>query len=243
MSEGGEGILISNFQNLIIIEQPHSCIAGKELPWADIQNGTVNISADLLKASGITDAHLDTLMARFAHYVAVQPHSPGVLFSGASALSFAEFGWLHDRATFLGSFAANDSQVVTAAPSTPGTGDAHVNQPQQRCSSFERLSHNMQKHVDEFHKMQDVRHMDLIPLVESALAVMRLSCEKYFVLISVFVSYLLFPDPPPLARMIIRLNSRLSTIFQKVILFSFPAVCWVYSAGFIFSTFVSVVFW
>lgn len=72
---------------------------------------------------------------------------------------------------------------------------------------------------------------------------MRLSCEKYFVLISVFVSYLLFREPPRAARALIRLNSRLSTAFQKVILYSFPAVCWVYGAGFIFSTFVSVVFW
>ncbi len=29
----------------------------------------------------------------------------------------------------------------------------------------------------------------------------------------------------------------------QVILYSFPAVCWLYGAGFIFSSFVSVVFW
>ena len=29
----------------------------------------------------------------------------------------------------------------------------------------------------------------------------------------------------------------------QAILYSFPAVCWIYGAGFIFSTFVSVVFW
>ena len=29
----------------------------------------------------------------------------------------------------------------------------------------------------------------------------------------------------------------------QVVLYSFPAVCWVYGAGWVFSTFVSVVFW
>jgi len=111
------------------------------------------------------------------------------------------------------------------------------------CARMERMVHNLRKHADEITKMEDLEHVALIPLVESALAVMRLSCEKFFVLLSVFVSYLLFREPPRLARVIIRLNSRLSTIFQKVILYSFPAVCWIYGAGFIFSTFVSVVFW
>lgn len=59
--------------------------------------------------------------------------------------------------------------------------------------------------------------MVLIPLVESALAVMRLSCEKYFVLLSVFVSYLLFRDnPPPAVRAFIRANAIISSTFQKV---------------------------
>lgn len=30
---------------------------------------------------------------------------------------------------------------------------------------------------------------------------------------------------------------------QKTILYCFPAICWVYNAGFIFSSFVSFVFW
>ena len=29
----------------------------------------------------------------------------------------------------------------------------------------------------------------------------------------------------------------------QVILYSFPAICWLYGAGILFSTFVSVVFW
>jgi hypothetical protein len=32
-------------------------------------------------------------------------------------------------------------------------------------------------------------------------------------------------------------------VVRQVILYSFPAVCWLYGAGFIFSTFVSIVFW
>ena len=39
------------------------------------------------------------------------------------------------------------------------------------------------------------------------------------------------------------LNPRPFMTSSQVILYSFPAVCWVYGAGFIFSTFVSVVFW
>eukprot|EP00798_Chlamydomonas_sp_ICE-L_P023003 gene23003-30195_t len=113
----------------------------------------------------------------------------------------------------------------------------------QWCGSMKPLSDNLRKHAAEISKMSDPEHMTLIPLVESALAIMRLSCEKYFVLVSVFVSYILFRDPPTAARIIIRINSRLSKAFQKVILYSFPAVCWIYGAGFIFSTFVSVVFW
>lgn len=85
--------------------------------------------------------------------------------------------------------------------------------------------------------------MALIPVVESALAIMRLSCEKFFVLLSVFVTYLLFRRPPWPARIFVRFISRVSSTFQKVILYSFPAVCWLYGAGFFFSMFVSVVFW
>lgn len=79
--------------------------------------------------------------------------------------------------------------------------------------------------------LQDPVHLELIPLVESALAVMRLSCEKFFVLVSMFAAYLTFRNPPKLARALIKLNARISTAFQKVILYSFPAICWIYSAG------------
>ena len=54
-------------------------------------------------------------------------------------------------------------------------------------------------------------------LVEATLAVMRLSCEKFFVLASVLAAYLLFRDEVPyVARAAIRFNHRISTWFQRV---------------------------
>ena len=45
---------------------------------------------------------------------------------------------------------------------------------------------------------------------------MRLSCEKFFVLASVLAAYLLFRDDVPAsARLLIRLNHRLSSLFQR----------------------------
>jgi hypothetical protein len=66
-------------------------------------------------------------------------------------------------------------------------------------------------------RMRSREHRELIPLVEVSLAVMRLSCEKFFVLISVLAAYLVFRDDVPRpARLLIRLNHRLSTLFQRV---------------------------
>jgi hypothetical protein len=59
----------------------------------------------------------------------------------------------------------------------------------------------------------------------------------------VFAGYLLFRDPPPAARCAIVAVARLSHLFQRAILYAFPAVCWSYGAGFVFSSFVSVIFW
>lgn len=78
-----------------------------------------------------------------------------------------------------------------------------------------------------------------IPLVEVALALMRLSTEKFFVLMSLYVAFLLFRVPPRPAAYVIALNAKISSAFARLILYSFPAVCWLYGAGFIFSTFVS----
>jgi hypothetical protein len=106
-----------------------------------------------------------------------------------------------------------------------------------------RLYRNMHKHVIEMRRMEDEDHRALVPLVESALAIMRLSCERWFALIGVYLGYLLFRDPPPAARAVIRFVARVSRFFQRAILLSFPAVCWVYGAGIVFSSFASVIFW
>lgn len=63
---------------------------------------------------------------------------------------------------------------------------------------------------------QDPAHRSLIPLVEGALAIMRLSCEKYFVLMAIYASYLLFRGTPLPARLIIKLVARVCGVFQKV---------------------------
>jgi len=65
--------------------------------------------------------------------------------------------------------------------------------------------------------MQSSQYQDLTLCVEAALTIMRLSCEQYFTLISVFAAYLFFRQrPPPVARRVIWLNHRVSTIFKKV---------------------------
>lgn len=141
-----------------------------------------------------------------------------------------------------------------------------------------RVRRTYQKHGIELQKMNSPAHTDLIPLVETALAVMRLSCERFFVLVSVFAAYLIYHGRVPRwFRRLIGVIHRLSKLFQQVsnphstlpellswqrtgekkrcrtestircqpqvILNTFPAVCWLYGAGAIFSTFVSLVFW
>lgn len=60
-------------------------------------------------------------------------------------------------------------------------------------------------------------HRSLVPLVETALAIMRLSCEKYFVLLAVLAAHLIWREEPPrAAQCLIRLNAYLSSGFQKV---------------------------
>ena len=73
------------------------------------------------------------------------------------------------------------------------------------------------KHASEMLAMRGAAHTELVPLIEGALAVMRLSCERFFVLASCLAAYLLFRDDAPhFARALIRLNDRLSTTFQRV---------------------------
>ena len=100
-----------------------------------------------------------------------------------------------------------------------------------------------EKHTVELERMASVEHRSIVPLIELALAIMRLSCEKWFSLVAMYVSYIIFRDPPPHAREYIKIVAVISRVFQHCILMSFPAVCWAYGAGFLFSTFASAVFW
>ncbi len=82
----------------------------------------------------------------------------------------------------------------------------------------------LRKHGAEIARMAAPEHLELIPLVEVALAVMRLSCERFFVLASVLAAYLLFGERVPrAASALIRLNHRVSTAFQRVRALASPA--------------------
>ena len=85
----------------------------------------------------------------------------------------------------------------------------------ERC--FGWLLRTLRKHGAELLKMRGSAHTELIPLVETALAIMRLSCERFFVLVSVFAAYLAFcAHVAPWFRMLIYINHRLSKMFQQV---------------------------
>lgn len=64
--------------------------------------------------------------------------------------------------------------------------------------------------------MYDPERMELVPRVELALALMRLSCEQFWVLVSLLAAYLLFREPPATARFVIYLNSCISQGIQTV---------------------------
>lgn len=68
---------------------------------------------------------------------------------------------------------------------------------------------------------------------------MRLSSEKFLTLVSLYVAFLLFRTPPPQVAALISLNARVSNAFARLVLYSFPLVCWAYQAGFVFSMLVS----
>lgn len=89
--------------------------------------------------------------------------------------------------------------------------------------------------------MWNSRHRRFALALELVLVAMRLSCEGFFVLAATYAAYLL-RGPPRLLAAVIRAMSALSLTLQCA-LSVFPAVCWVYGAGPIFSTFVSLVFW
>lgn len=55
------------------------------------------------------------------------------------------------------------------------------------------------------------------------------------------------PCPPPTASPLKGRNSPCPKLamppLQRLVLYSFPAICWAYGAGALFSSFVSIVFW
>lgn len=64
--------------------------------------------------------------------------------------------------------------------------------------------------------MFDPERMALVPCVELSLALMRLSCEQFWVLATIFLAYLLFREPPAPARAVIFMNSVISQGIQTV---------------------------
>ena len=113
----------------------------------------------------------------------------------------------------------------------------------RRPTNMRRMYEIFQKHAFEVERMASKDHQQLVPLVEGALAIMRLSCERWFPLVAVLLSFVVFWDPPRIVLRYIRFLARICRIFKQGILLSFPAVCWGYGAGVVFSTFATVVFW
>jgi len=115
-----------------------------------------------------------------------------------------------------------------------------VGSPPKDASNFHAVA---RKHASEYDRMTSEEHKKLVPLVELALAIMRLSCERWFSLMAVFASFIIFRDPPEHVQQYIRILATMCRVFHQTIIMSFPAVCWGYGAGFVFSMFASVVFW
>ena len=88
----------------------------------------------------------------------------------------------------------------------------------------------------------DPGHRNTLVLVELALTVMRLSCEKLFVLTLTYLLYVTLHRLPTRARLLLQVVGRIHRVFIKLILCTFPLVCWFYGAGMWFSLFVSAVF-
>jgi Zinc finger, C3HC4 type (RING finger) len=181
-----------------------------------------------------------------------QPSSPSLLQTGMDALDSV---WAAASAAALEQYNKLDLSSKRQPTELEIMREAYLNKisttaakagassPPSPARVLPRLYRNIHKHVIEMRRMEDEDHRALVPLVESALAIMRLSCERWFALIGVYLGYLLFRDPPPAARAMIRFVAHVSRIFQRAILLSFPAVCWIYGAGMVFSSFASVIFW
>lgn len=89
--------------------------------------------------------------------------------------------------------------------------------------------------------MRSWKHRRLVIAIELLLVAMRLSCEGFPVLFATYAAYIL-RSPAPLLSAVVRTVSSASYVLQCS-LYLFPAICWAYGAGVLFSMFVSVVFW
>ena len=81
-----------------------------------------------------------------------------------------------------------------------------------------------------------------VSFVHAAIIAVRLSYESFFVALTTYLAYL-FRWPGPLLAALVRAASALSWLCQLAILYVFPLVCWFYNAGFVFSLFITVMFW
>lgn len=199
-----------------------------------------------------------------AFKVLVNPFSPHVHSAGAGYLAsrFSSRKNSAKLAARLGGFA--DAFAAHAAPNVtqafedkrcaamnynPDKGWAHhlvslLHTQHASVQPAEIFQRKMDKHVRELAKICSTGRSEAIAMVEVLLAIMRLCCEKFFVLATVFAAYLLYRDDVPFyARIIARTNHHLSSFYQKTILYCFPAICWIYGAGWMFSGFASLIFW
>ncbi|GBF89171.1 hypothetical protein Rsub_01888 [Raphidocelis subcapitata] len=105
------------------------------------------------------------------------------------------------------------------------------------------LRRSLERHHRELSRMQEPEHRSLVAVVEAALALMRLGCERLFLLASLLLAHVAFHEPPAAAVRMVVVNGAVSAAFQAAILYSFPAVCWYFGAGLLFSSFVTFIFW
>ncbi|PRW60537.1 hypothetical protein C2E21_1293 [Chlorella sorokiniana] len=184
----------------------------------------------------VTQADLEWLRTQQALYAAKAQLPAGLLLVASGHGSGSE-----DAAGHAAGSDSSGGSVSSGSSNATSVAALHLNwQQQQRMAPLYRLLH---KHCTELERMRSTDHRHLIPLVELSLAIMRLSCERFFSLLAVFLGFLAFHDPPPAARRAIRVISLFASVFQRLVLYSFPAICWAYGAGALFSSFVSVVFW
>ena len=107
-------------------------------------------------------------------------------------------------------------QRTCLGPAWP-TSFVILSQGNATCSRACHARRNVQKHARELEKVWSPGRAEAIVLVEACLAVMRLSSEKFFVLAAVLAAHLLWRhDAPSVARLAMRANHLISSVFQKV---------------------------